>query len=159
MQSGRIIALVEECVECFQDEHLSCLRRLLIEWQGDVLGAIRLYSNCMAGAKKIAKNQVPSPPLVAILQALSDPVRLELVRQLAEEGEKPCGSFGIDMPKSTMSHHFGILRKSGVLSYEKQGSLLMNRLEREYLDTAFPGFLDSVLTAAESQRKTSKKKR
>jgi DNA-binding transcriptional ArsR family regulator len=113
----------------------------------------------MTGNKKTRNKQEPAPPLVAVLQALSDPVRLELVRQLDQDGEKACGSFGIDMPKSSMSHHFGILRKAGVLSFEKKGSLTMNRLEREYLDASFPGFLDSVLAAAHHQVKSSKRRR
>ena len=93
-------------------------------------------------------NSVPVVPLAQVLQALADPVRLEIVRQLDEEGQKPCGSFGIDRPKSSMSHHFNILRAAKVLSFEKQGVLLMNRVEREYLNAFYPGVLDSVLASA-----------
>jgi DNA-binding transcriptional ArsR family regulator len=85
-----------------------------------------------------------------VLQALADPVRLEIVRQLGD-GEKACGRFGIDMPKSSLSHHFRILRESGVIVSEGQGTILMNRLRREELESRFPGLIESILK--EAQRK------
>jgi DNA-binding transcriptional ArsR family regulator len=91
--------------------------------------------------------------LVEVLQALADPVRLEIVRQLDAEGEKACGLFGIDMPKSSLSHHFRVLRESGVIASEGQGTLLMNRLQRKELDARFPGLLESVLSANGRGRK------
>jgi DNA-binding transcriptional ArsR family regulator len=86
--------------------------------------------------------------LMEVLHALADPVRLEIVRQLDEAGEKACGMFGIDMPKSSLSHHFRILRKSGVIASETQGTTLMNRLQRKDLDARFPGLLKSILAGA-----------
>ena len=83
-----------------------------------------------------------------VLHALADPVRLEIVRQLDEAGEKTCGMFGIDMPKSSLSHHFRILRKSGVIVSETQGTVLMNRLRRTDLEARFPGVLKSILAGA-----------
>jgi DNA-binding transcriptional ArsR family regulator len=41
--------------------------------------------------------------LMEVLHALADPVRLEIVRQLDEAGEKSCETFTIDMPKSSLS--------------------------------------------------------
>ncbi len=61
--------------------------------------------------------------LPSILQAFSDPVRLEIVRQLDEAGEKACGKFELDMPKSSLSHHFRILRESGVIESEGRGTI------------------------------------
>lgn len=83
-----------------------------------------------------------------MLHALADPVRLEIVRQLNAQGEKACGSFGIDMPKSSLSHHFRVLREAGVIAYETQGTVIMNRLQHRELAARFPGLLDSVLNAA-----------
>jgi len=83
--------------------------------------------------------------LMEILHALADPVRLEIVRQLDEEGEKACGMFGIHMPKSSLSHHFRILRESGVIVSESQGTIIMNRLQRKDLDARFPGMLKAIL--------------
>jgi DNA-binding transcriptional ArsR family regulator len=88
--------------------------------------------------------------LMEALHALADPVRLEIVRQLYEEGEKACGMFGIEMPKSSLSHHFRILRKSGVIISESQGTIIMNRLQRKDLNARFPGLLKAVLVESQS---------
>ncbi len=99
---------------------------------------------------KRAKDEDQGPPvkLVEVLRALSDPVRLEMVRQLSVEGDKACSSFGIEMPKSSLSHHFRVLREFGIISFEHQGTVIMNRLRSEDLNEQFPGLLKSVLTAA-----------
>ena len=86
-----------------------------------------------------------------VLHALADPVRLEIVRQLDEAGEKTCGMFGIDMPKSSLSHHLRILRESGVIVSETQGTIIMNRLRRKDLEARFPGVLKSVLAATRQE--------
>lgn len=93
---------------------------------------------------------------MGILQALADPIRLEIVRQLDESGQKACGMFGIEMPKSSLSHHFRILRESGVIISEGQGTILMNRLRREEMEASFPGLLESILKGAQKECRGSK---
>jgi DNA-binding transcriptional ArsR family regulator len=83
--------------------------------------------------------------LAGVLYALGDPVRLEIVRRLATKGEQPCAGFNFAIAKSTMSHHFRILRESGVLYCRKEGTQHLNSLRREDLDTLFPGLLAAVL--------------
>ena len=83
--------------------------------------------------------------LTAVLYALSDEVRLGIVRQLAKQGEQPCGVFEVDRPKSSLSHHFRVLRESGVVSTRKEGKLLMNKLRREDLEARFPGLVKAIL--------------
>jgi DNA-binding transcriptional ArsR family regulator len=83
--------------------------------------------------------------LTAVLYALSDEVRLGIVRQLAKKGEQPCGVFEVDRPKSSLSHHFRVLRESGVVATRKDGKLLMNTLRREDLEARFPGLLKAIL--------------
>ena len=51
---------------------------------------------------------VTHPPLAVVelpevLHALSDPLRLDIVRCLARDGECACGSFGVSVSKSTLS--------------------------------------------------------
>lgn len=83
---------------------------------------------------------------VGVLYALGDPVRLEVVRRLATEGELTCASLDCGTTaKSTMSHHFRILRESGVIYTRKEGTQHMNSLRREDLDALFPGLIDLVL--------------
>src|SRR5215831_21426199 len=91
--------------------------------------------------------------LTAVLYALSDEVRLGIVRQLAERGEQACGVFEVDRPKSSLSHHFRVLRESGVVSTRKEGKTLLNTLRREDLGARFPGLLDSVLGNGKNTRR------
>jgi DNA-binding transcriptional ArsR family regulator len=86
--------------------------------------------------------------LPAVLHALSDPHRLEIVRRLDEDSEpRACGTFGFDISKSTMTHHFRTLREAGVIRQERQGTTKMTELRREDLDARFPGLLDAVLSS------------
>jgi DNA-binding transcriptional ArsR family regulator len=89
--------------------------------------------------------------IVDVLYALGDPVRLEIVRRLAIDGEQPCACLcaGVDanIAKSTMSHHFRILRAAGVVFTRKEGTQLLNSLRREDLDMLFPGLLDIAIGA------------
>lgn len=87
--------------------------------------------------------------LEGVLYALGDPVRLAIVRQLAELEELPCAAIEVPIAKSTLSHHFKILREAGVLLCRKQGTQHLNSLRREELDQRFPGLLASILQAAE----------
>lgn len=83
--------------------------------------------------------------LAGVLYALGDPVRLEIVKRLAERGELPCAALEIPVAKSTLSHHFKVLREAGVLFCRKEGTQHLNSLRREDLDSRFPGLLDAVL--------------
>jgi DNA-binding transcriptional ArsR family regulator len=86
--------------------------------------------------------------IAAVLHALSDPMRLHVVRVLAREGaERPCGTFNLPVTKSTASHHLKVLREAGVIRQRHAGTLKLTSLRREDLDTRFPGLLEAVLTA------------
>ncbi len=88
--------------------------------------------------------------LSAVLHALSDPVRLQIVAELARgEGECTCGSFELPVTKSTCTHHFKVLREAGVIKQRQQGTTRLNTLRRADLESRFPGLLDTILTAAE----------
>jgi DNA-binding transcriptional ArsR family regulator len=83
--------------------------------------------------------------LTAVLYALGDPARLEIVRALADRGELCCNAFDASIPKSTMSHHFRILREAGLIYKRKEGTQHINTLRRNDLEIRFPGLLDVVL--------------
>ena len=84
--------------------------------------------------------------LVEVLQALADPVRLQIVRVLAEaDGAIACHEIPIPVGKSTGSHHLKVLREAGVVSAEVEGTRKYHTLRRADLDARFPGLLDSVL--------------
>src|SRR3954452_25271939 len=85
-----------------------------------------------------------------VLQALGDPIRLSIVRTLYGEpgGERPCGTFGLPVAKSTASHHFRVLREAGVISQRSSGRERLTQLRTEDLEARFPGLLASVTGAA-----------
>ncbi|NHC15075.1 ArsR/SmtB family transcription factor [Motilibacter deserti] len=91
--------------------------------------------------------------LTDVLFALSDPVRLQIVRQLAEGPlvAMSCQAVLPDMAKSTRSHHLKTLREAGVVSNVPHGRERMVSLRRDALDARFPGLLDSVLAAAPAE--------
>jgi DNA-binding transcriptional ArsR family regulator len=104
---------------------------------------------------KLAKPVAETPNLdeidgVTVLQALSDPVRLEIVRQLAGctgLSELKCGAIELPVTKSTASHHFKTLHAAGLTYEREQGTSKFISLRRGELDERFPGLLDSVLRA------------
>jgi len=84
--------------------------------------------------------------LAAVLHALSDPQRLQIVSELSiDPTPRPCGSFELGVTKSTSTHHFRVLREAGVISQELQGTSKLTSLRRADLDERFPGLLDAVL--------------
>jgi DNA-binding transcriptional ArsR family regulator len=87
--------------------------------------------------------------LTRVLYALSDPVRLDVVRHLDREGEATCAALDGGRPKSSMSHHFRVLRDAGVVRTLTDGAAHMNELRRADLDRLFPGLLAAVLATAE----------
>ncbi|WP_455353972.1 ArsR/SmtB family transcription factor [Streptomyces sp. SYSU K217416] len=90
--------------------------------------------------------------LEGVLHALSDPMRLIVVRDLATaQDELSCSYFDLPVTKSTTTHHFRVLRESGVIRQTYRGTAKMNGLRRADLDALFPGLLDSVLAAAAGQ--------
>jgi DNA-binding transcriptional ArsR family regulator len=86
--------------------------------------------------------------LTTILQALGDPVRLTIVRELAAAGEQICGAMDLGISKSTRSHHFKTLREAGLTDTRIEGTHRHVSLRRDDLDARFPGLLDAVLAPA-----------
>jgi DNA-binding transcriptional ArsR family regulator len=90
--------------------------------------------------------------VVTVLQALSDPVRLDIVRQLAARpgaAELTCRELEVPVSKSTTSHHLKTLTAAGLIAGREEGTRKYLSLRREELETRFPGLLDSVLRAAD----------
>jgi DNA-binding transcriptional ArsR family regulator len=87
--------------------------------------------------------------LTAVLYALSDPIRLGIVKNLAEHSEQNCGAFDICIAKSTLSHHFKVLREAGVIETRLEGRQRFISLRVSDLDTRFPGLLPSILKATD----------
>jgi DNA-binding transcriptional ArsR family regulator len=111
----------------------------------------RAYNAAMPTRAK-SKPRRPTAPKVPtlpdVLQALSDPVRLHIVR-LAARNELACCEFGLDLPKATLSHHFKVLHNAGLITARREGTRHLTSLNRDAIDARFPGLLDAVLAAHE----------
>lgn len=97
--------------------------------------------------------------LERIFHALSDPIRLEIVQHLARVETATCGELDGGRPKSSMSHHFRILRDAGLVHTEAEGTNHQNSLRLEELDARFPGLMDAILAQTEGGRVSSAKGR
>lgn len=89
--------------------------------------------------------------LTAVLQALGDEQRLRIVRELAATGEAACGAVDLEVSKATRSHHFKVLRETGVTHTRTEGTRRWVSLRRDDLDARFPGLLDALLAVQPSQ--------
>ncbi|MFD7826902.1 ArsR/SmtB family transcription factor [Kitasatospora sp. NPDC059803] len=85
--------------------------------------------------------------LLDVLHALSDPTRMTIVRILRAEPERACGTFPVDVAPSTLSHHFKVLRESGLIHQREEANRKFSALRAVDLEQRFPGLLDTILAA------------
>ena len=86
--------------------------------------------------------------LAGVLGALSDPMRLRILRMLMQNhGSMSCSDAAPcqDMAKSTLSNHFRILREAGLIRTSKKGVENLNAVREEEINARFPGLLKLVL--------------
>ncbi|MEV0287920.1 helix-turn-helix domain-containing protein [Kribbella sp. NPDC050820] len=91
--------------------------------------------------------------LEAVMAALAEPLRMTIARKLlldSDEFDHPCGWFGFDRPKSSLTHHFKVLREAGVIHQRQYGLERRSRLRVDDLNDRFPGLLD-LIAATESR--------
>jgi DNA-binding transcriptional ArsR family regulator len=110
--------------------------------------------NCGKQMSAHATEQIVHPArdeleLSAVLHALSDPVRLMIVAELARsEHEHTCGGFELPVTKSTCTHHFKVLREAGLIRQRVVGTKRVNSLRRAEIEQRFPGLLGAVVRGA-----------
>jgi DNA-binding transcriptional ArsR family regulator len=80
-----------------------------------------------------------------VLHALSDPVRLEIVRALSAGSEVSCGRLRVPVSKSTLTHHLKVLREAGLTHTRSEGVQRLVSLREADLEARFPGLLESIL--------------
>jgi DNA-binding transcriptional ArsR family regulator len=92
----------------------------------------------------------PVGSLQQVLAALADPVRVEMVRRLAERDEPiACSDLHADISKSTASHHFKTLREAGLTERVVISGQTYQRLRTREVEDVLPGVLSSVVAAAQ----------
>ena len=105
----------------------------------------------------MASDDDPVPDLsevamVDVLRAVADPIRLRIVQTLADGGpHAKCGEhWGFGVHKSTMTHHFRILRQAGLTRTTVTGRTHTIELRRDELEASFPGLIDALSGAGQA---------
>ena len=87
---------------------------------------------------------------INIFYALGDAARLQIIKNLYQ-ARQPLTCIqaveGIDnLPISTRSHCFRVLRETGLIRSEKQGRECYNTLRMKELDKKFPGLMKAIIS-------------
>ncbi|MFJ6686737.1 ArsR/SmtB family transcription factor [Streptomyces werraensis] len=93
--------------------------------------------------------------LQELLEALVDPVRRAVVLQLARASQDiSCGNFDAPVSRSTLTHHFSVLREAGVIRQYYVGTTKLNALRLDEMNQRFPGLLPALIDAAAQEALT-----
>jgi len=112
----------------------------------------RTRGNLRYMVRPVAHPDIATITVAKILYALADPVRLQIVDDLVRSRSgRSCTEvshrLGQSMAKSTCSQHYRILRESGLIVCQREGTQLISRVRTEMLEARFPGLLASILRA------------
>ena len=102
--------------------------------------------------EEIVQPRLEDIKLENVLSALGDPTRLQIARKLMSAGELSCKCLCGETPKSTLSHHFRVLRESGVTHTRVCGTQRWVSVRESDLELRFPGLLKIVREEGEMAR-------
>ncbi len=96
----------------------------------------------------------PKDRLSAMLRAVSDPVRREILQMLSEKGKNAIGkSTGmcasdveqrLKLAQPTVSHHLRVLRQAGLIQATRQGQWMWFRRNEQALRQLTRGLRDEI---------------
>lgn len=106
--------------------------------------------------RKIIHPALEDITLDGLFHALGSDARLRIVANLYRAGDRCliCAESmqGIDnLPQSTTSHHFRVLREGGLVHSERKGKECYNSLRIAELESKFPGVMRIILEAIDAQ--------
>jgi DNA-binding transcriptional ArsR family regulator len=81
-----------------------------------------------------------------VFSALSEPIRLDIVRQIADVEELPCTALDESLPvsKSTISYHVKLLRHANLISVRKDGRNYFYTVKRDVFEHFVPNLLERL---------------
>ncbi|MFF3559280.1 ArsR/SmtB family transcription factor [Streptomyces sp. NPDC002574] len=86
--------------------------------------------------------------LTDVTAALSDPIRVGLMRVLSDGVERGWSALQVPVGKSTQSHHLSVLRAAGLIRTREEGTRCYVVARSAEMEQRFPALLGSVLAAA-----------
>jgi ArsR family transcriptional regulator len=91
-------------------------------------------------------------------QALADPTRRAILK-LLRGGSQTAGDLAkaFDLSKPTLSHHFAVLERSGLIRSERRGTFIVYALQASVLEEVVLGLMD--LTAPRVAKPRLKRER
>ncbi len=87
----------------------------------------------------------------SVLDALADPQRRRLYRQIEREPGIVCSQVGPELPRSTVSVQLRRLREAGLISQQRQGQLIANHVRRDGAWQRFGPLLQAIFAADEQE--------
>jgi DNA-binding transcriptional ArsR family regulator len=95
---------------------------------------------------KVAPELPQADVYPAIFNALSEPIRLDIVRMIADADELACTLLDDTLPisKSTLSYHIKVLYHAGLITLRKAGRYYFYRVRQETFEEHLPGFLERL---------------
>ncbi len=111
---------------------------------------------CCQVMKSYAHPDLRDVTLPTVLQALSDPCRIAIVRELLQANGRAlaCNEVRLDICKATRSHHFEVLRAAGIIHTETEGTKCLTSLRRTELNKRFPGLLKLISSCSQMTQTT-----
>ena len=99
-----------------------------------------------------------------ILHALSDPARVAIFAEIVGSAcPQSCSEFltvgDKEIPKSTLSQHFKLLREAGLIRSQRHGVEMQNMSRCEEIDRRFPGLIRTIVNAHNIQQRDAAKGR
>jgi DNA-binding transcriptional ArsR family regulator len=106
--------------------------------------------------RPLAHPAIEDVQLEGILHALSDPVRVAIFTNIASaDCAQTCSAFAEvndrPVPKSSLSHHFKVLRDAGLIRSERQGVEMRNISRCAEIESRFPGLIPAIVNAHAAQ--------
>jgi DNA-binding transcriptional ArsR family regulator len=106
-----------------------------------------------AMARELFHPETEQIQLSAVLDALSDPIRRNIVLGLAEDGEQNCSCFTGLSSKTNLTYHAVRLREAGLTRTRIVGSQRLITLRAGDIEARFPGLLVAILAGARRERR------
>lgn len=103
-------------------------------------------------AKPIFHPTTDQIELTSVLEALSDPIRRDIVLGLFEDGEQNCSAFTGISTKTNLTYHYVRLREAGLTRTRVAGAQRLITLRSDDIESRFPGLLAAVLAGARAER-------
>jgi ArsR family transcriptional regulator, arsenate/arsenite/antimonite-responsive transcriptional repressor len=93
------------------------------------------------GPRQVAEPRIVSEPrnvTVEVFKAFADPIRLELLAQIAARGPLCVCHLQDDLPysQSRISKHLAVLRRAGLVTTRREGTWVYYSVEEEALEVA-----------------------